>query len=182
MRPIRSLRHLAAALLLAGALCAPRPAQAAYSQLWINPGIKLAWTFGEGFTYGFELSAVFLPPDNGVTGGGLGALIDQWSKTYGLVFNIDRTTSRVTKLRLGVEWVGPGIGIEAGPSLVLDQDGPHFGIGVTPWAGFYTMPYYTYTNVFGRKNLHEMGMYLKLFRCLPGQVDCGDGSSDPSLD
>lgn len=178
-------RILVAATLLAGALAAPTRADAAFSQVWINPGIKLAYTLGEGFTYGFELSTVFLPAQRTYAGGSvgdrLGEMIDQWSGIWGIVLNVDRTTSRVTKLRLGAEWVGPGIGIEGGPTLILDGEGHHWGIGVTPWAGFFTMPYYTYTFAFGRKNMHELGMYLKYYRCVADETPCGD-SDDPDLD
>lgn len=170
-----------AAVLLMGGLSAPVPAKAAFSQVWINPGVKLAYTFGEGFTWGFELSAVFLPPETTYSGSGVldrvGQAIDHWSGVWGIVFNVDRTAGHITKLRLGAEWVGPGIGIEGGPTLILDEAGSHYGIGVTPWTGFFTMPYYTYTFAFGRENLHELGLYVKGYKCVADQVPCGHSDS-----
>ena len=45
----------------------------------------------------------------------------------------------------------------------MDRSGTHFGFGITPWAGYYVMPYYTYTFTFGGPTLHEMGTYFKIF-------------------
>ncbi len=103
------------------------------------------------------------------------------SRIWGVVLNIDHVWDGLTKIRLGGEWIGPGVGLEGGPTVIFDDAGTHLGIGLTPWFGFYTMPFYTYTFAFGRKNLHEAGTYLKVFKCVdvvPGA--CGDGDTNTS--
>lgn len=152
-RPRRVLRRIAVTLALAASL-APSAARADF--LTVNPGVTLSYTFGRGVTYGLELSFVWMP-----------TTLDAFKQQpYGRGLAIDLGTNfrDLFKLRLGGEVIGPFIGVEAGPALVVDRTGPHLGFGVTPWAGYYVMPYYTYTLVFGdTPNLHEWGTYLKVF-------------------
>lgn len=161
----RSARILwaAAALILAGL-----PVEAGASEWGWSPGLKLAWTPGHGLTYGLEVSFVRLPDILDAPTGSLGkdalqAGADFISRTYGIVIDAETNFGGLTRLRLGGEWIGPFIGLEVGPSLVIDSDhGTHAGLSFTPWAGYEFLPYYTYTVVFGgAPNLHDIGFYLK---------------------
>lgn len=163
-------------LLLFAAL-APVDALAAETT-WVSPGIKIGYTFGEGFMVGAELSVVHVPD---VVSTDIGDLVARGVFIgYGGVLTWDWTPSKsLHKLHLGAQWTGPGLGLEAGPSLVIDEAGTYFGIGLSPWALTYVIPYYNYTVVFGRQdNLHELGLHLKLHLCASGAPDCGSGDDD----
>jgi len=129
-------------------------AEAINTNVWISPGVKLAYTIGVGFTWGFEVSVVWSG--------------DKWDDVkkmpVGLGFVVDLDWSPgLFKMHLGAEVVGPFFGMEVGPTLVRERGRNYFGLGLTPWVSSYMIPYYTYTAVFGRpKNLHELGAYLKL--------------------
>lgn len=123
----------------------------------VSPGVKLGYTFGPngGFTYGVELSLLWR------TGPDLSAVL-----AYGPVLNLTWATEGLFYTRLGMEAVSWFVGAEVGAAYVLDRDGSHFGIGVTPWIGtWYVVPYYTHTLVFGGESLNELGTYLKLPLC-----------------
>jgi hypothetical protein len=135
-------------------LLAPAKAEAIDTLIWISPGLKLSYTFGEGFTYGFELSITSAPE----------SWDDMKEQPYAtsIVFNIDTTFKGVTKMRLGAQIVGPFIGIEAGPTVIFFHGKTYWGYSITPWAGLYWYPHYTYTKIFGKNSgLHELGVYLK---------------------
>ncbi|HWU91309.1 MAG TPA: hypothetical protein VN253_28780 [Kofleriaceae bacterium] len=131
-----------------------------------SPGIKVAWSPGNGLTYGVEVSVVRLPDLLEMHTGSLvkdlyHAGIEVITETYGIVFDVDTTFKGLTKLRFGGEWIGPFIGVEAGPSLVFDRKGAHAGLGLTLWAGYEFYPFYTHTFVFGGRDTNELGFYLK---------------------
>jgi hypothetical protein len=157
--PFRPLLPALAALAF---LLSPAPARAFTT---VNPGVMISYTFGRGVTYGFELSVVRHPET-----------IDDWKEQpygVGVALDIGTNFKDLFKMRLGGEIVGPFIGVEAGPALVIDRSGTRLGFGITPWAGYYVMPYYTYTFTFGDgPNLHEVGTYLKVFLTTEG-----DGAS-----
>jgi hypothetical protein len=142
---------------------------AAQGEEWgFSPGVKLAWTAGRGWTYGIEISVIRLPdildaPTGSLIQDAIDAGADFITRTYGVVLNVDTNLKGVFKMRVGAEWVGPFIGLEVGPSLVVDgAHGTHLGIGFTPWVGYTVFGYYTYTLVLGpAPNLHELGAYLK---------------------
>jgi hypothetical protein len=146
------------------------PAGASADAVWgWSPGVKLAWTFDRGLTYGIEVSFIRVPdltnrsePDAGLiekVKDGVGTMI---TRTWGIVVNLDTTFRGTYKARVGGEWVGPFLGLEAGPALIIDQGEIHAALGFTPWLGYQLYAFYTYTLVFGRsQNLHEMGTYLK---------------------
>jgi len=145
-------------------LLAPAPARAGGLWGW-SPGVKLGWTFGYGLTYGIEISFIHLPELDlhgniwDMTWQAFGQVI---TRTYGIVVNIDTDFKRMFKMRVGAEWVGPMIGLEAGPMFVKDRHGAHFGIGITPWIGYTLFGYYTFTLICDKSpNLHEIGLYLK---------------------
>ncbi|MBU1536171.1 hypothetical protein KKF84_12680 [Myxococcota bacterium] len=148
-------------------ILSPFRVQAAGRTVFINPGVKLTYTFGEGFTYGFELSINLLP--------------EGWDEMkeepygYGIAFNVDTTFKGLTKMRLGLQWIGPFIGVEAGPTFIRDHGRSYFGMGYSFWGGLWVIPTYTYTNGFGSgKSYHEIGSYFKL-HLIPGSSYGGDG-------
>lgn len=162
----RGWRGLAVGAALLGVLLLqPAPAQA--RAVWgFSPGLKLGWTFGHGLTYGIEISFIRLPDldlkgDN-IWEMGLDAFRQVITKTWGVVVNVDTNFKGMFKARVGAEWVGPGLGLEAGPAVVKDKWGWHAGLGITPWIGYTLFAYYTCTITFAKTpNLHELGLYLK---------------------
>jgi len=144
-----------------------RPAPGRAEEWGFSPGVKLGWTPGHGLTYGIEVSVIRLPdildaPTGSLLEDAYNAGVNFITRAYGVVLNLDTNFNGLFKLRVGVEWVGPFIGLEAGPSLVVDRErGTHLAIGFTPWLGYTLIGYYTYTFVFGAPNLHELGLYLK---------------------
>lgn len=145
----------------------------------INPGVRLAYTFGEGFTLGVELSVAVVPDIEGTD------IIDLLKRGigvgYGYVLSYDYTfaETRVGELHAGFEWIGPAIGLETGFSLVHDDEGRYFGFSITPWAGYTTIPYLSWTYVVGRDNLLDLGIMLKAQLCAR---DCPEGDDDDLFD
>jgi hypothetical protein len=162
-----SRRALAGSILLAATLV---PAAAsAESIVWVSPGIKLSYAFGRGFNFGFELSVVSAPK----------YWDDIKRRPFGVggVLNIDTTFKGLFKMRAGGQFNVPGIGIEAGPSWVVEDGRSYFGLGFTPFLGAaYIFPFYTGTVVFGAKrNVHELGTYLKVHINTEGHPGGGGG-------
>jgi hypothetical protein len=170
---LRLIRNTLLAVTLA-ALLAPERSRAD-PFVTVNPGVTLSYTFGRGFMYGFELSVVMLPETE--------TREQFWRRPFGVGVAVDLSSNfdDLFKMRVGGEIIGPFIGIEAGPTLVVDRTGAHLGLGITPWAGWTVMPYYTYTWLPGEtENLHEIGSYLKLY--LAPNRDGGSGSFDDDWD
>lgn len=175
---LRSRGRLASVFLCLGLLALPTALRADAS--WgFSPGIKLGWTPGYGLVFGLEVSIIRLP-DLQVKGDSLieasaGVLGEFVTETYGIVINLDTDFSDLFKIRVGGEWVGPFIGLEAGPALVFDKQGTHLGMGFTPWLGYYLFGYYTFTWLFDdAPNHHELGLYLKSPLLGPCEGDCND--------
>lgn len=149
---------------------------------WVSPGIKLAYTFREGFTLGVEVSVGVVPR---VPGGDLIDLIKRGLLVgYGFVFSFDHTWAEqnIWKVHAGVEWIGPGIGLEFGPSLVRIGGESFLGFALTPWLGTYLIPTLNWTGVVGRDNLLEMGVLLKLHLCVTPGETCETDGDDPDFD
>ena len=159
-------RRIVQLILILGLLLST-PTQARAEAIWgWSPGVKLSWTFGYGLTYGFEVSFIRLPDlssdESNIFYRALDSFGQFCSETWGIVVNIDTTFRGLFRTRVGAEWVGPGIGLEAGPALVVDKHGTHLGLGITPWLGYHFYGFYTFTWVFGKSpNHHELGMYAK---------------------
>ena len=165
-RSRRIVRPTLVAVALAAGLFAPaRPRAEPF--VTVNPGVTLSYTFGRGFTYGFELSVVWMP-----------ATLDEYKQRpfgVGVALDVASDFDDLFKMRVGGEIIGPFIGVEAGPALVVDRTGAHLGLGITPWVGWTVMPYYTYTWLPGEtENLHEVGSYFKVF--LDPNAEGGSGS------
>lgn len=176
------MRRKALILLCLGLLALPATSGA--DSAWgVSPGIKVGWTPGYGLVWGLEVSIIRLPDLNiendTLLGAGFEAIGEFITETYGIVINIDTDFSDLFKLRVGGEWVGPFIGLEVGPSLVCDKKGTHFGLGITPWAGYYLFGYYTATILFdSAPNHHEFGLYLKSPLLGSCDGDCNDDFDD----
>lgn len=139
----------------------PRPAEA--NSVTMNPGAKFGYTFGRGWTWGFEVSVTWLRPELDWTIGS-GAVLDlTWTK--GLF-----------ELRGGYEVFGPLYGIEVGPALVFGEK-TYLAIDVTPWLGVIVNPYMTMSFGIGGPSRTEMGTYLKLPICVHDDEGCYKGSS-----
>ena len=171
-------RRLAVAAVCLGLLAMPGAVRA--DSAWgFSPGIKVGWTPGYGITWGLEVSIIRLP-DLSLEGDSLieasfGAMGEFITQTYGIVINLDTDFSELFKIRVGGEWVGPFIGLELGPALVFDREGTHFGLGLTPWIGYYLFGYYTVTWLFDdAPNHHELGLYLKSPLLGSCEGDCND--------
>jgi len=157
---------VAAALLFASV---PRSAEAHIVTL--NPGVKLAYSFGPngGWTYGFEVAVAWMTPE-----------ID-WVIGSGAVIDFTWTRGGIFELRGGYEVFGLIWGLEAGPALVVAPDGTHFAIDVTPFfSGIFVDTYYTASFTLGRPYRGELGTYLKLPICLHDDQGCYDGGSGGS--
>jgi hypothetical protein len=142
----------------------PRPARA--NIVTLNPGVKIGYTIGRGWTYGLEISVAWMEPEiDWVIGSG--AVLDfTWTKD-------------LFELRAGYEMFGPGYGLEVGPALVV---GPHrktsLAIDVTPWLGaVFADPYLTMSFGVGGPSRTEVGTYLKLPLCLHDDDGCYSGGS-----
>jgi hypothetical protein len=157
----------AAGVVLAACLAAaPRPAQA--NVVTMNPGVKIAYTFGRGggWTYGFELAVTWMRPE-----------ID-WIIGSGAVLDFTWTKHGIFELRAGYEVFGPVYGLEVGPALVLGPDKTYFAIDVTPWLGaVFADPYLTWSFGIGGPSRTELGTYLKLPICLHDDEGCYEGGS-----
>jgi len=133
----------------------------------VAPGVKLAYTFGEGggFTLGGELSMLFRNgPDAGLV------------LAHGPALNMSWAHGGIFQFRAGYEAASWSLGLEAGPGFISDQHGSHFLIGVTPWLGvIFVDPYFTHSFVFGARDVNELGTYLKLPLCFGCPTGGGGG-------
>lgn len=149
----------------AASLVHPSPASA-QAEWGFSPGIKVAWSPGQRVTYGLEVSFVRVPDllsshSDSLARDVLEAAGRAITRTYGLVWNLDTTFRGFVSMRVGGEWVGPFVGLELGPAFVRDQDGRHFGFGITAWAGYDLYAFYTHTFVRGGRPVDQFGFYLK---------------------
>ena len=116
------------------------------SRTFVNPGIKLGYTFGDqrGFTFGFECSITRMVGDR---------------FTFGGVAAVD-FCRQLFRAHTGVQasW---GVGVEWGPTFIRDGSQSQFGHSLTAFLGFVAYPYYTMTFRGESPTLYEFGSYLK---------------------
>jgi hypothetical protein len=160
-----SARTATAGIIVAATLACVAPRCARADIVTLNPGVKLGYTFGRGWTYGFEISVAWMTPK-----------LD-WIIGSGAV--LDFTWSRdVFELRAGYEMYGPGYGLEIGPALVVGPQGTYPAIDVTPFlGGVFADPYLTMSFGIGGPSRRELGTYLKLPICLHDDRGCYRGGS-----
>jgi hypothetical protein len=113
---------------------------------FVNPGLKLGYTFGEqrGFTSGLECSVTRLVDKN---------------ISYGAVASVD-FCRQLMRFHVGIQASG-AVGVEWGPTIIRDGKETEFGHSLTPFLGFIAYPYYRMTFRSGSSNLHEVGTYIK---------------------
>jgi hypothetical protein len=119
---------------------------------FLSPGIKLAYAFGQngGFVVGLELSFYRVISIRGEDQGFAGFLVD-----------IDKCKD-LTKVHFGIEASYRLVGASIGPSLLFNQEWQGFGMTGTLYSWVLVLPYYGYTYVFERSDIHELGVYVKL--------------------
>lgn len=117
------------------------------AQTFVNPGIKLGYAFGkeEGFIFGFEISVTSLAND--------------WIQ--GIVLDYD-IINNLRKVHLGFEVSRGGVGLDAGPTIALENGNVYYGFSIIPYAGVAIYPYYNFTYLWKKGALHEAGSYLKI--------------------
>lgn len=161
-----SVRSVLALGLLLAATLARAPTASAQAEWGFSPGVKIAWSPGQRVTYGLEVSFVRVPDlfsshSDSLVRDVLNATGRVITRTYGIVWNLDTNFHGFVSNRVGIEWVGPFVGLELGPALVRDADGRHFGFGVTAWAGYSLYGFYTHTFVLRGQPIDQFGVYLK---------------------
>ncbi len=124
---------------------------AAEPRVYLNPGFKLGYTFGEhgGFTGGLEVSVTTNFNDNSsaVLGGAV----------LGVDFCKDWT-----RLHVGIEASAIGVGCDIGPSLLFRNDSVSVGFSFIPFIGIIAYPFYNFSYFDNGFETHEVGSYFKL--------------------
>lgn len=147
----RIWQYIAAAIIIGISLLANGINAIGQEHMFVNPGIKLGYVFGDagGFIFGIEVSVTKLNEDNGVVIGG--------------VFDWDIVTATGRqKLHLGVEGGWAFFGIDIGPTWVSEPSGERlFGITTTPYGGVGLAYFYYSTTIISGENINELGLYLK---------------------
>ena len=146
------IRRIALAALMAAVAAGTATADWKY----LSVGAKLGYAFGKqgGFTWGGEASYIWFR--------------DIDDPPRGIVFDLDGN-GRMTKLHTGFEVVSFA-GLEAGPTVVFEDDGTRAGLTLTSFAwAVVAMPYYSHTFVPG-PDIPEAGVYIKY----PIEVERGD--------
>lgn len=126
-------------------------------QIYINPGIKLGYTFGDdgGFTYGFELSITTNFKNQ------------QTSNWYGVVVDVDFCKDW-TRLHTGIEASSIGVGCDVGPSFLFRNDTVSYGVSFIPFIGIIVYPYYNFSFFDNGFASHELGSYFKVGGLISG--------------
>src|ERR1035437_13636 len=116
--------------------------------VYINPGIKLGYMFGEkgGFVFGFELSVTRIDNNSNFI--------------WGYVFDYDMT-KKVTRLHFGIEASRTLVGLDVGPTFAWVEGEGKFGLSIIPFGGILFYPYYNYTILFPNTTYQEIGSYVK---------------------
>ncbi len=119
--------------------------------VFINPGFKLGYTFGEqgGFTYGFELSVT------------TDIIKNQSGGRIGVVFDVDACKDW-TRIHTGIEASAVIVGCDIGPSFLFRNDTVSYGFSFIPFAGILLYPYYNFSYFEDGFSTHEIGSYFKL--------------------
>ena len=118
---------------------------------YLSPGIKFGYTFGESnsVSYGFELSYVET-----------GMYLREPRR--GIVLSVDKMENG-SRLYFGAEYMkGIYWGTEFGPSVIFKDGNIYWGATVTQFLPLITIPYYSYTYVFGLRDYFELGLSLKV--------------------
>ena len=120
----------------------------AQNDIYINPGIKLGYMFGEkgGIVFGFELSITKLDNNRGFV--------------WGYVFDYDMT-KKIKRIHLGIEAYRMLLGLDIGPTFAWVEGERYLGFSFIPYGGAILYPYYNYTLLFPNITYQEIGSYIK---------------------
>lgn len=120
------------------------------SKLFLNPGLKFGYAFGEkgGFIFGAELSFVYWHSDS-------------FPFYYGAVISVERGRN-ITIYHFGIETGMAFGGVEIGPSFIRRNGNENFGYGLTAYTGFILMPFYNYTKIKDGEHISEVGSFIKI--------------------
>jgi hypothetical protein len=128
--------------------------QAQVRRVWVNPGFKIAHTFGSegGLTVGAEISVIW----------------EKQNSTLGVVLAIDhcRTADRL-KLHAGIEGhllpvTRLPFGLEVGPSLIWEGSARSLGFLIGTYTGIILVPEFAGTIRLSDSPLFEVGMFGKI--------------------
>ena len=124
----------------------------AQDRLWINPGLRISYAFGEkgGMTIGPEISVVWEVHDG----------------MAGIVVDLDFCDSaRRTKLHVGFErhplWHEGLVGVCIGPTLIWEHARCDPGFTITPYTGFMFIPFTALTIRGHEPSIFELGGDVK---------------------
>ena len=131
-------------------ICFNASVASAQISTYVNPGIKLGYAFGEngGFTFGYELSFVFIKGGND-------------DSRFGIVIDYDWVKD-TRRLHLGTEYMYRFFGIDVGPTVAWCSGSSKTGFSVIPFGGLMILPYYNFTYLDNETEYHEIGTYVKL--------------------
>jgi hypothetical protein len=140
-------------LFLLAALVSEANAQGA----WYSIGPRVGYTFGQGFTAGFELT--YFPAGE-----------DPYRTLFlhGYTLDVVHVSDGPTMIHVGTEWMFFA-GIDVGPTLVFDSLGVHAGATVIGFASIIFIPYYEATFIKGN-TITGLGGYLKFPVGLPSHT------------
>lgn len=118
-------------------------------RFYLNPGIKLGYSFGKegGFVFGFEVSATYFN--------------EKESTFWGVVFDYDKI-STLNRIHIGIEGSKSVFGLDLGPTFAWDENNKYTGFSIIPYTGLFAYPYYNFTWLGGKGVFHEVGSYLKI--------------------
>ena len=120
-------------------------------KVWLNPGLKLGYRFGEngGFVIGAELSIVWERNDSFT---GLVLAFDYCNNTKTTRYNISAETLPIFNAPIGVAF---------GPTLIVHDSLVHFGFTGTMYCGILIIPYFSATMMSKNNTDFELGSYAK---------------------
>ncbi|HET6512700.1 MAG TPA: hypothetical protein VFH43_10950 [Candidatus Kapabacteria bacterium] len=123
-------------------------ASAQEQRTFFSPGLKFGYEWGHGLFAGIELSYTIMPRD-------------AYAFTYGASLNFDLMRDGAWKAHLGAQG-GHAVGVQIGPTYYKEKDAEgRLGYSFTAFSLVTLMPYYTYTDLFGKK-INESGVLLKI--------------------
>jgi hypothetical protein len=119
----------------------------AQTRTFLSPGIKFGYQWDVGMFAGLEISYTIMPNSPGFI--------------YGATFNLNLLRSGGYKVHLGVQG-SSFIGGEIGPTYAKEWGKlAEWGYSASIYTLVGLMPYYTFTDLFGRK-INEAGLLIKI--------------------
>ena len=121
----------------------------AQTRIFLNPGLKFGYAFGEGggFVFGAKLSVVTWQNDHSSLY--IGAVISAEISDHFSIYHF------------GGEFGAAIGGFDIGPSIIKMKGESNLGIGTTIYSGFVLMPFFNYTRINSDYHISQIGSYLK---------------------